>query len=418
MDSFFKVKRPDEVLDVIKQFGPSGEETIPLQESHGRVLGQDVISAENLPSFFRSTVDGYAVMARDTFGASEGIPALLDVSGEVLMGQAPKMVVRERQAVKISTGGMLPAGADGVVMKEYCHLLDEKSLEVNRTISPLENIIQPGDDIKQGSIVLRKGHRLRPQDLGVMAGLGHTEVTVYRKPRVAIISTGDEIVPIDEPPMPGQVRDINRCTLEAFCKREGAEPLNMGLCADDFRTLKDRVEKAQGLADTVWISGGSSVGTRDLTLKVFEVLRDFELLVHGISISPGKPTIIGRSGSQPIIGLPGHVASALVVAEVFLRPLIFRLSGLRGYSGGLNTLVQAELGRNIESTSGREDYIRVKLVKNRETLSAEPIFGKSGLISTLVDSDGLMRVDMNTEGLYKGQKVDVMLFDPIDRGIR
>ena len=418
MDSFFKVKRPDEVLDVIKQFGPSGEETIPLQESHGRVLGQDVISAENLPSFFRSTVDGYAVMARDTFGASEGIPALLDVSGEVLMGQAPKMVVRERQAVKISTGGMLPEGADGVVMKEYCHLLDEKSLEVNRTLSPLENIIQPGDDIKQGSIVLRKGHRLRPQDLGVMAGLGQTEVTVYRKPRVAIISTGDEIVPIDEPPMPGQVRDINRCTLEAFCKREGAEPLNMGLCADDFRTLKDRVEKAQGLADTVWISGGSSVGTRDLTLKVFEVLRDFELLVHGISISPGKPTIIGRSGSQPIIGLPGHVASALVVAEVFLRPLIFRLSGLRGYSGGLNTVVQAELGRNIESTSGREDYIRVKLVKNRETLIAEPIFGKSGLISTLVDSDGLMRVDMNTEGLYKGQKVDVMLFDPIDRGIR
>ena len=382
------------------------------------MLGQDVISAENLPSFFRSTVDGYAVMARDTFGASEGIPALLDVSGEVLMGQAPKMVVRERQAVKISTGGMLPEGADGVVMKEYCHLLDEKSLEVNRAISPLENIIQPGDDIKQGSIVLRKEHRLRPQDLGVMAGLGQTEVTVYRKPRVAIISTGDEIVPIDEPPMPGQVRDINRCTLEAFCKREGAEPLNMGLCADDFRTLKDRVEKAQGLADTVWISGGSSVGTRDLTLKVFEVLRDFELLVHGISISPGKPTIIGRSGPQPIVGLPGHVASALVVAEVFLRPLIFRLSGLRGYSGGLNTLVQAELGRNIESTSGREDYIRVKLVKNRETLIAEPIFGKSGLISTLVDSDGLMRVDMNTEGLYKGQKVDVMLFDPIDRGIR
>ena len=347
MDSFFKVKRPDEVLDVIKQFGPTGGETIPLQESHGRVLGQDVISAENLPSFFRSTVDGYAVMARDTFGASEGIPALLDVSGEVLMGQAPKMVVRERQAVKISTGGMLPEGADGVVMKEYCHLLDEKSLEVNRTLSPLENIIQPGDDIKQGSIVLRKGHRLRPQDLGVMAGLGQNEVTVYRKPRVAIISTGDEIVPIDEPPMPGQVRDINRCTLEAFCKREGAEPLNMGLCADDFRTLKDRVEKAQGLADTVWISGGSSVGTRDLTLKVFEVLRDFELLVHGISISPGKPTIIGRSGPQPIIGLPGHVASALVVAEVFLRPLIFRLSGLRGYSGGLNALVQAELGRNI-----------------------------------------------------------------------
>jgi molybdopterin molybdotransferase len=377
-----------------------------------------MVSAENLPNFFRSTVDGYAVKARDTFGASEGIPAFLEVSGEVPMGQVPKMGVCEGQAVKISTGGMIPEGADGVVMVEYCHVIDEKSLEVNRAISPLENIIQPGDDIRQGATILREGQRLRPQDLGVMAGLGHTQVPVYRKPKVAIISTGDEIVSIDESPMPGQVRDINRCTLEAFCKREGAEPLTMGLCGDDFRALRARVEKAQDLADTVWISGGSSIGTRDLTLKVFEVLHEFELLVHGISIRPGKPTIIARSGSQPIIGVPGHVASALVVAEIFLTPLISRLSGCRRYSGGFNAQVKAELGRNIESANGREDYIRVKLVGSGETLTAEPIFGKSGLISTLVESDGLIRVDMNTEGLYKGQMVDVMLFNPINRGTR
>jgi molybdopterin molybdotransferase len=416
MDSFFKVKRPDEVFEIINQFGPSGEETTSLPDSLGRVLSRDVVSSENLPNFTRSTVDGYAVTARDTFGASEGLPALLEVSGEVLMGQAPNMLVRQGKAVKISTGGMLPEGADGVVMTEYCHLLDKNSLEVSRPISPLENVIQPGDDIKQGSIVLGKGHRLRPQDLGVMAGIGNREVLVYRKPRVAIISTGDEIVPIDRTPGPGQVRDINRSTLEAFCKRERTEPVYMGVCPDEFGSLRGLVERAQDMADTVWISGGSSVGTKDLTLKVFEVLRDFELLVHGISISPGKPTIIGRSGSQPVIGLPGHVASALVVAEIFLTRLISRLSGERSGSGKFNTLVPAELGRNIESAGGREDYIRVKLVKNKETLIAEPVFGKSGLISTLVESDGLLRVDINTEGLYKGQKVEVMLFDPLNRG--
>ncbi len=410
MESFFKVKRSDEVFEIISQFGPSGEETISLEDSLDRVLRQDITSEEDLPDFPRSSMDGYAVRSRDTFGASESLPALLEVFGEVLMGQAPETVIKEGQAVKISTGGMLPGGADGVVMVEYCHLVDEKTLEVNRAISPLENVIQPGDDIKFRSCVLKKGKRLRPQDLGVMAGLGRLQVLVYQKPRVAVISTGDEIVPIEERPRPGQVRDINRYTLGAFCQRLGAEALYMGLCPDDFEALREMVLEALDQADTVWISGGSSVGTRDLTLKVFETLPDFELLVHGISISPGKPTIIGRSGSQPVIGLPGHVTSALVVAEVFLRRLVFGLSGQADSSSDFCCHLKAVLGRNIESASGREDYIRVKLVKKKDTLIAEPVFGKSGLISTLVECDGLIRVDMNEEGLYEGQKVSVMPF--------
>jgi molybdopterin molybdotransferase len=418
MESFFKVKRPEEVFEIIDQFGPSGEETISLQDSLGLVLSQDLVSPEDLPGFLRSAMDGYAVRAKDTFGASESLPALLEVSGEVLMGQAPRVVGGEGRAVKISTGGMLPEGTDGVMMAEYCNLLDEKTLEVNRAISPLENVIQPGDDFEQGAAVLKKGHRLRPQDLGVMAGLGLTEISVYRKPRAAIISSGDEIVAIDKRPLPGQVRDINGCALGAFCQRIGAEPLYMGICPDDFKSLKGLFEKALSLADTVLISGGSSVGTRDLTLKVFSSLRHFELLVHGISISPGKPTIIGRAGSQPIIGLPGHVASALVVAEVFLTRLLLRLSGHTDFPSKFKTQIEARLGRNIESASGREDYIRVKLVEKGETLIAEPIFGKSGLISTLVHSDGLVRVDRNTEGLYEGQKVGVILFDPLNRGMR
>ena len=409
METFFKVKTPEEVFEIIDQFGPAGEETVLLEDALARVLSRDVVSAEDLPGFFRSTMDGYAVRSKDTFGANESLPALFEVSGEVLMGETPKNIVGRGQAVKISTGGMLPEGADGVVMVEYCNLLDENTLEVSRAISPLENVIQPGDDYEQGATVLKKGYILRSQDLGAMAGLGQKEVSVHKRPKVAIISTGDEIVAMDEQPRPGQVRDMNRYTLGAFLRRVGAEPLYAGLCPDDFELLKGMVETGLGQADAVWISGGSSVGTRDLTLKVFETLKDFELLVHGISISPGKPTIIGRTGPQPVIGLPGHVASALVVAEVFLARLVGRLSGQTVFGSGFHSRVEAELSRNLESASGREDYVRVKLIENEGTLMAEPIFGKSGLISTLVGADGLVRIDMNTEGLYQGQKVEVML---------
>ncbi|MBW1902641.1 MAG: molybdopterin molybdotransferase MoeA, partial [Deltaproteobacteria bacterium] len=242
MESFFKVKRPVEVFKIIEQFGPSGDETIPLVDSLGRVLRQDIISQEDLPHFARSVVDGYAVTSKDTFGASESLPALLEISGEVLMGQDSGTGVREGQAVKISTGGMLPENADGVVMVEHCHLLDEKTVEISRAISPLENIIQPGDDFKMGAPALKKGQALRPQDVGLLAGLGQTAVSVYTKPKIAIISTGDEIIPINEQPQPGQVRDITRYTLDAFCRRVGADPVHMGICPDDFEALKERVE--------------------------------------------------------------------------------------------------------------------------------------------------------------------------------
>ena len=410
---FFKVKTSEEVLEIIEGFEPLGEEIVPLKKSFGRRLSRDIISPEDLPGFHRSTMDGYAVRAKDTFGATEALPALLEVAGEVIMGQAATMSVGSGSAIKISTGGMLPEGADGVVMVEYCHPLDEKTVEVSRAISPLENVIKPDDDIKKGSKVISKDCILRPQDVGIMAGLGISRVPVYKISRVAIISTGDEVIPIDQSPEPGQVRDINSYTLSAFCRQAGAEPVTLGLCADNFELLKDMVEKGLSEADTVWISGGSSVGVRDLTLKVFESLDNAELLVHGISISPGKPTIIARVGSQAIFGLPGHTASAMVVAAVFLTPFLSRLAGERNLSMKMYEQVEAELTRNIESASGREDYFRVKLKKRGEKLIAEPVFGKSGLISTLVDADGLLRVERNMEGLYQGQIVEVMVLNNI-----
>ncbi len=415
MDTFFKLKTTPEVFQIIDRFQPVGLEAVPLDEAEGRVAGADVLSPQDLPGFLRSAMDGYALRARDTFGASESLPALLELKGEVLMGQSPSIKISKGEAMKIATGGMLPEGADGVVMVEYCQVLDEGTLEVNRAIVPLENVILPDDDFKKGAIVIQKGRPLRCQDVGALAGLGQTEVSVYRKPKVAIISTGDEVVPIHTSPRPGQVRDINRYTLGAFCRRIGAEPLALGLCKDDFDSLKGMVAEGLAEADTVWISGGSSVGTRDLTLRVLDTLGDFELLVHGISISPGKPTIIGKSGEKPVIGLPGHVSSALIVAEIFLTRLIGRLSGLAGEPGEFQAHVEAYLSRNIESKSGREDYIRVKLFREEDRLLAEPIFGKSGLISILVESDGLIRVGMNTEGLYEGDLVGVMLFESPNR---
>ena len=409
MESFFKVKRTEEVFKILRQFAPSGEERVSLEQALGRVLSEDLLARENLPGFYRSTMDGYAVRAKGTFGATESIPALFEVKGEVLMGESPTMVVGEGQAAKISTGGMLPEGTDGVVMVEYCHHLDDKTLEVSRAISPLENVIQPGDDYREGTTVFQKGRLLRVQDLGLLAGFGQSEVVVYKKPTVAVISTGDEVVPVEAEPLPGQVRDINLYTLGAFCRRAGAEVVYSGRSSDDFKTLKRMVEEALEQADTLWLSGGSSVGTRDLTLKVFKSLPDFELLVHGISISPGKPTIIGKSGSKPVIGLPGHVASALVVAEVFLTPLLLHLSGCRDDLSYPKPQVEAELGRNIESASGREDYVRVRLTRKDDVTIAEPVFGKSGLLSTLIEADGLVRIEMNKEGLYRGEKVKVLL---------
>ncbi len=410
MESFFKLKTPDEVFHIIDGFSPVGGETVSLENAFDRVLSVDLTAPEDLPDFQKSTMDGYAVKARSTFGATESLPALLEITGEVSMGEAGKVTVGSGQAVKIPTGGMLPEGADGVVMIEYCTLLDEETLEVSRAVSPLENTIQPGDDYKKGSVILEKGQRLRPQDLGVLAGLGFSEVPVFRQPKVAILSTGDEMVPVSRKPSPGQVRDINRYTLGALCRNMGAIPVHMGICGDHFESLRGMVEEALAAADAVWISGGSSVGTRDLTLQVFETLADFELLVHGISLSPGKPTIVGRSGTKALVGLPGHPASALVVGEVFMRKLLRKLSGTSSNGSGIPRIIEAVLKRNIPSAGGREDYVRIRLEQEGEKRWAVPVFGKSGLISTLAQADGLVRIHMNAEGLYEGETIEVMLF--------
>ncbi len=387
-------------------------ENIDLISARGRILAKDIFSPEQLPPFFRSTMDGFAVRARDTFGCSESEPALMEMIHEVKMGHTSRdITLGPGQAARIWTGGELPQKADAVVMLEYTRDFDENSIAIYRPVVPGENVITAGEDYQKGELVLPRGRILRPQDMGVLSGLGISSLPVYQRPKVAVISTGDELVPADTPaPAPGKIRDINSTTLAALIAEAGGIPILCGICNDDFDALVDRSSKAIDQADILVFSGGSSVGMRDFTLKVIESITDAQLLVHGIAIRPGKPTIIARQHNKALIGLPGHVTSAIVIFYLFVRPLIRKLSGLCA-SHGLR-MVRGRTTQPIASVSGREDYVRVQLTMARGDTGLEvaPLYGRSGLIAPLVDAHGLLPIGRDTEGLDKGSVVDVLLF--------
>ena len=406
---FFKVTPLSTVLELTRTFPCVSEEVLPLDQCTGRILSTDIVSQINLPEFNRATMDGYAVQARSTFGASESMPALFTIVGAVEMGEVPAVSVKAGEAVRIATGGMLPDGSDSVVMVEHTEKLDEHTLEVFKSAAPLQHVIEIGEDLRLGERVLKKGSSLRPQEMGVLAALGKTHVPVYRQPIVAIISSGDEIVPIEKPPSLSQLRDVNAHTLTGLVKLSGGTPHYLGIAGDNFDELHRLTTSALAEADMVLISGGSSVGSRDFTLEVVERLPDSEVLIHGVSISPGKPTILARSKQKAIWGLPGQVTSAMVVFQVMVRPMLETMGGLSGKGSAATNKVSAVLSRNLASVQGREDYVRVKLVHSANQMYAEPILGKSGLIHTMVKADGLIRIDMNSEGLDKGTPVRVML---------
>jgi molybdopterin molybdotransferase len=409
---FFQVKTREEVLEILARFSPVGEDLVDLNQALGRVVAKEITSPEDLPPFPRATMDGYAVRARDTFGASESMPALFNLTGEIPMGQSPKMGVKEGETLRILTGGMLPDGADAVVMLEYAQVLDEKTVELTRPVSPLEHVIQTGEDVGRATPIFSAGRRLKPQDLGMLAALGITKVLVFNRPRVAILSSGDEVVSPLETPPPGKIRDINAITLAAQVEAWGGIPFFMGIVRDRFDELKARLEEALSQADLILISGGSSVGSRDYTLRAIQSLKDARILVHGIAISPGKPTIIAQAGKTPLFGLPGHAASSLIVSLVFVKPLLLGLGGeVPGDPDQKPPLtLKARLTRNCPSAQGREEYVRVRLFKLEGAWQAEPIFGKSGLISPLVRAQGMIVIPLNEEGMEEGTLVEVNLF--------
>jgi molybdopterin molybdotransferase len=393
-------------------------EEIHISHSLGRVLAGEIRSPENLPEFDRSTMDGYAVRSADTFGAAESRPGLLTLVGDILMGTMPERGINKGETMKIATGGALPRGADAVVMFEQTQPVDAVNIEVVKPVAPLENVIRAGDDIKKGEVILIQGHRIRPQDMSALASLGITRIGVFEKPRIAIISTGNEIVPADSTSAPGRIRDSNSYNLEGLITQAGGLPVKKGIIPDEYARLRETLDAAIKDCALVLLTGGSSVGTADLTAKVINDAGPPGVLVHGVSIKPGKPLIIGLAGTPerhvPIFGLPGHPAAVSVCFELFVKPILVRmtgevphpaLDGVPSYRG-----VKAKLARSIPSSPGREDHVRVMLEKKDGQLWARPVFGASGLISTLVKAVGMVVVPANKIGIEVGEEVEVRLF--------
>jgi molybdopterin molybdotransferase len=383
-------------------------ESVDLFSAYNRVLAEDIFSPEDIPGFNRSTVDGFALKAGDTFGASEAMPALLTLVGEIAMGEKTNIKLSTGEAAKIPTGGMLPEGSDAVVMLEYAQLMDDTTLCVERPVTPGENVVAIGEDMKRGDIVLSRGHTLRPQDLGALAALGIREVKAVKPPVICVISTGNEVKPPGESIKPGEVRDINTYSICGQVIRWGGVPMPLGIVKDDFQKLYDAIKLALEKSDAVVLSGGSSVGTRDLTVKVIENLGKPGVLAHGLPVKPGKPTVVAVVDGKPVIGLPGHPVSAMVIFEIIVRPMISMMLGRDEDFG--TTRILARMSRNVPSAAGRQDYIRVKLERRGEELWAVPVLGKSGLISGMVESCGLAHIPSQKQGVAEGELVEVELY--------
>jgi molybdopterin molybdotransferase len=383
-------------------------ERVPLLDALGRVLAVDLRSTVDLPAFPRSTMDGFAVRAADTYGASEGLPAYLALCGEVPMGRAPELQVGPGQTARVHTGGMLPPGADAVVMVEMTQALDERMIEVVRAVAVGENVVPVGEDIARGELMAASGRRLRAQELGGLAAVGVTEVEVAARPRVAILASGDEVVPPERTPALGQVRDINSSTIAALVRRAGGRPLPQGIAPDDAPTLRRMAEAALAAADVLVVSAGSSVSTRDMTAEVIAGLGAPGVIVHGVAMQPGKPTIIAVAGGKAVFGLPGNPVSTMVAFQLFVAPCLRLLQGAEE-APGITT--RARLARNIASKPGREDYVPARLERRGGELWVDPVFGKSNQIYTMVHADGLVHVPLDRAGLYGGDEVDVHLFD-------
>ncbi|MBF0506035.1 MAG: molybdopterin molybdenumtransferase MoeA [Nitrospirae bacterium] len=403
---------PADALALIVNALPGGRpktEKLPIEESYRRIIAVDVVSLEDLPGFSRSTVDGYAVHAEDTFGAKETSPAYLGLKYEVLMGQAPDFEVARGFAAKIPTGGMLPPGSDAVIMLEHVQPVSEDLIEILRAVAPGDNVIQLGEDIRKGETVLTAGKSLRAQDIGALAGIGVTSIEVFKKPVVSFISTGDEIVSPDSPLRPGQVRDINSFTLAGLAMNHGSIMIKKGIIRDNYEEIRKAIEESLQDSDMVLISGGTSAGLKDMTAAIINDMGMPGVLFHGVSLKPGKPMIGGVAQGKPVLGLPGHPAATVVCFDLFIKPILNRLRGL-GRQPYIIRSVKATMAKNIASAAGREDHIRVSVEEKEGKLLAFPVLGKSGLITTLVKADGIVIIPQSKLGLDAGEEVTVRLF--------
>lgn len=405
----FKVVSIEETKKLIEKnfdFKPLKEE-VGLLNSTNRVIFEDITSDINVPNFRRSTVDGYAVNSKDVAGASESIPSMMNYKGEVFMGAVPKFAIDfAGDCVYVPTGGMIPEGADSVVMIEYTEKIHEDTVLINKSTAYGEKVVQIGEDISKGETIIKKGKKLRPYEIGVLSSLGITKVPVFKKPKIAIISTGDEVVKPSEKPKLGEVRDINSYLLEAAIIEDGAIPINYGIVRDSFDDLNKTVKKASEEADIILISGGSSVGKKDVTIDVINSLGSPGVFVHGVAIKPGKPTIVGKVKDKIIFGLPGHPLSSAIVYKVMVKYYIDKITGYKENSFPIISTFDT----NYHSAKGREEYLPVTLNLDESNVIASPIFSKSGLISGFSKAYGFIKINKNLEGIKKGEKVFVYRF--------
>jgi molybdopterin molybdotransferase len=409
----FRVVTPgDGFAELAARITPLEEsEEIATEAALERVAVEALVAGETLPAFARSTMDGFAVRAADTFGASDAAPAYLRLIGEVRMGTVAAEALGPGTAILVHTGAMLPPGADAVTIVEDTNLRGEE-LEVVRAAAPGESTIAVGEDVRGGDVVFEAGHRFRAQDLGALHALGVTRIAVRRKPIVAVLSSGDEVVAPDRTPTLGAVRDVNGVTIAATIERAGGISVNHGIAPDDEHVLEQRARRALEAADMLVLSAGSSVSARDVTARAVARLGAPGILVHGIALKPGKPTILALCDGKPVIGLPGNPVSAFVVAWRLVRPLIGVLLGMKIARDGLGDerILEARLTTSVSSRPGREDYVPATLQRAADgVLEATPVFGKSTLIFTLVRSDGLIEIPLDRAGVAAGSIVRVVI---------
>ena len=421
MNELFTVLPPGEAFAALGRVCSRIERTeiVALEAALGRVLAEDVVARETLPSFARATMDGYAVRAADTHGASEQSPAYLRLVDDVPTGVVPAIAVGLREAIRTHTGAMIPPGADAVVMVEDTNLHGDPStgsgqaeVEVLDAAAPGENVLAVGEDVRSGAVAIPAGRRLRAAELGGLAAMGVTRVAVRARPRIAIVSTGDEVVPAGTMPGPAQVRDVNGTTVAAVVTQAGGVAMPCGIVPDDAAELEHALRAALRDADAVVLSAGSSVSVRDLTAQVVARLGAPGVLVHGIAIKPGKPTVLAICDGTPLVGLPGNPASALVVAWRIVRPLVRLFGGERVDDDGLGDEreTSAELDVPLPSRPGREDFVPCTLARDAAgALHATPVFGASNLIFTLIRADALIAVPLDRSGLASGETVRVVV---------
>jgi molybdopterin molybdotransferase len=402
---FFAVRTVAETLAGFRPARRTAVETVALEAAHGRVPAEPVRAPHDLPGFPRSTVDGYAVRAADTYGASEGLPSYLDVVGSVAMGRAASVAVAPGKAVAMPTGGVIPDGADAVVMVEHTQEAMAGTIEVVRPVAPGDGLVRADEDARAGAEVLPAGRPLRAQDLGLLAAAGVTAVAVHARPRVAIVSTGDEVVPPATDALAvGQVRDASAVALSALVWQAGGEPDPRGIVADDRDALRAALTAAAAECDVIVVSAGSSVGARDETAAVVAELGEPGIWTHGIALRPGKPTLLAQAGDVPVIGLPGNPRSALVVFRLVGIPVVRRVGGMTDPPP--EPRVAARLERDIPSAAGRFDVVQVAV---RDGV-ATPLFGASALLSVLTAADGFVVVPDEATGLPAGREVEVTLY--------